>query len=154
MLLEDSVLVYRPVTSDGVTSSPGLEFGSLIWAVSEPPVDGVNGGLNMPVAELIEQTVLSTLAVKLPPALCAQAADDPKKANATKARPGSVSFVIIELVFMLFPFVAAPEEERLVNGGSPETNTAPPGLARRWGSHLFLLGARYRGWLPTLSTKK
>ena len=51
--------------------------------------------LSIPLLELIEQTVLSTLAVKFPPALCAQAADDPNKANAMIARLGNAIFVMI-----------------------------------------------------------
>jgi hypothetical protein len=73
----DSVLVNMPVTSDGVTSSPGLEFGGLIVATSEPPELGVNAtvlgpSVNLPVLELIEQTVLSTVDTKFP-LLCAKA---------------------------------------------------------------------------------
>src|SRR5712664_3387615 len=120
-----------PVTSEGVTSSPGLEFGSLIMAFMEPPPGPVKrnglpvvegGGMRAPLVVLMEQTVLSTVAVKLP-LLCAQAIDDPNKINATMAR-----LVIIEQFFMILLFSCCFRpalEERLVNDGSPGTNTAP-----------------------------
>jgi len=102
------VLVYIPVSSEGVTSSPGLELGSLIVVVRDPPPGPVKqrgllgehgpGGISAPLVVLIEQTVLSTVDTKLP-LLCAQAADDPNKTNATKAR-----LVIIEQFFMILLF--------------------------------------------------
>jgi hypothetical protein len=115
MLFVDSVLVYMPVTSDGVTSNPGLEFGSLIWAVSEPPsapATKLPPRTPLFAVELIVQTVLSTLAVKFPPLLCAQTAEEPNNATAEMARQGSTTLVIIELFFMIiFYCCAAPKAE-------------------------------------------
>jgi hypothetical protein len=72
-------------------------------AFMEPPPGPVKrrlpelggGGMRAPLVVLIEQTVLSTVATKLP-LLCAQAIDDPNKTNATMAR-----LVIIEQFFMI-----------------------------------------------------
>ena len=103
IVLEDNVFVYMPVTSDGVTSSPGLEFGSLIVAESEPPEDPVNATpptVSVPFIELTEQTVLFAVATKLPP-LCAQTEEEQNNATAVMAREVSTTLVIVEQFFMI-----------------------------------------------------
>ena len=57
--------------------------------------------LSTPVLELIEQTVLSTLAVKFPPLLCAQTVEEPNNATAEMARQESITLVIVEQFFMI-----------------------------------------------------
>jgi hypothetical protein len=58
------------------------------------------GGTWAPLVVLIEHTVLSTVAVKLP-LLCAQTAEELKSATAEMARQESITLVIVELFFII-----------------------------------------------------
>ena len=65
-----------------------------LWLSKLPGAGGSRGDV------LTVHCVVWMLAAKLP-LLCAQAADDPNKANVTTTRPGSANLVIIEPFFMI-----------------------------------------------------
>ena len=117
-----SVLVNMPVSTDGVTSSPGLEFGSLIWAVMVPPVAELlkqsglvplqlPGAVRPPLLVSSVQTVLFAVAAELP-LLCAQTEEEPNNATAEMARQGSITLVIIEQFFIIFSSCFAALKDR------------------------------------------
>ena len=68
--------------------------------LGEPP-------LRAPVAVLTVHCVVEMVAVKLP-LLCAKAADEPKKANATMARPASTNLLIVELSVIIIVSMVVP----------------------------------------------